>query len=96
MYFRYAALLEDENKGGENLFFNHLKIKLNENENKALKQNCLKTIRFLLVLKVCFISATKLADIFCKSIKDFSPIDPGMHCSSRAGWCHLLYENSRP
>ncbi len=28
MYFRYAALLEDENKGGQNLFLNHLKIKL--------------------------------------------------------------------
>ncbi len=28
MYFRYAALLEDENKGGQNLFFNHLKIKI--------------------------------------------------------------------
>jgi hypothetical protein len=28
LYFRYAALLEDENKGGENLFLNHLKIKI--------------------------------------------------------------------
>jgi hypothetical protein len=43
-----------------------------------------------------FISATKLAYIFSKSIKDFSPIDLGMHCSSRASWCHLLYKDSRP
>jgi hypothetical protein len=45
---------------------------------------------------IMFISATKFAYIYSKSIKDFSPIDPGMHCSSRAGWCHLLYEDSRP
>jgi hypothetical protein len=46
--------------------------------------------------KSMFISATKLAYIFSKSIKDFSPIDLGMYCSSRTGWCHLLYEDSRP
>jgi hypothetical protein len=55
----------------------------------------MKNHQVFIRFKSMFISASKFAYIFSKSIKDFSPIDLGMHCSSRAGWCHLLYKDSR-
>jgi hypothetical protein len=56
----------------------------------------MKNHQVIICFKSMFISASKFAYIFSKSVKYFSPTDPGMHCSSRTGWCHLLYKDSRP